>query len=186
MANHFYSLQGKLKTLLNECSAFSRKYPCHLRNGIPIDFLGKFNQLPMKTYSGYFHLSYISRLIFPSLGISSLIPGLFIARPLLGKLSCCQQNGMLAPAKPLRNGAQRKHACHSSVTFGGVTSRSWRTVSLLLHCLPEVWGSLSLSQYLSEAKEAQKRVAASWFHIRQLNPCGMPSGDLGSLEPEVT
>lgn len=102
---------------------------CHLRNGIPIDFLGKFNQLPMKTYSGCFHLSYISRLIFPSLGISSLNPGLFNACPLLGKLSCCQQNGMLAPAKPLRNEAQRKRACHSSVTSGGVTSKPWRTVS---------------------------------------------------------
>ena len=155
---------------------------CHLRNGIPIDFLGKFNQLPMKTYSGCFHLSYISRLIFPSLGISSLNPGLFNACPLLGKRSCCQQNGMLAPAKPLRNEARRKRACHSRVTSGGVTSRSWRTVSLLRHCLPEVWGSLSLPQYWREAKEAQKRVAASWFRIRELNPCGMLSGDLGSLE----
>lgn len=108
MANHFYSFQGKLKTLLNECSAFPGN-TCHLRNGIPARFPGKFSQLPMKTYSGCFYLGYISRLIFPSLGISSPNSGLFNSRPLLGKQSCCPAgNGTLAPTKPLRNGAQWK------------------------------------------------------------------------------
>lgn len=76
-ATHFYSLQGKMKTLLNEFLAFSREYPCNFRNGIPIDFLEKLNQSLIKTYSGHFHLSCISGLILLSLRISCLIPGLF-------------------------------------------------------------------------------------------------------------
>lgn len=89
IANHFYSLKGEMKTLLNECLAFSRKYLCNFTKSAPIDFLGGKaggraggrkegrKESPVKIYSGHFHLSCVSGLIFLPLRISCLIPGLF-------------------------------------------------------------------------------------------------------------
>lgn len=53
----------------------------------------------------------------------------------------------------LKNAVQHKRACHSSISFGRVTSRPCRTQFLLLHWLARGFGKLAALPILGEAKE---------------------------------
>lgn len=127
------------------------------RNGTPIDFLGN-QSISQSTSHQSKHTLAISTLAvsldwyFCHSKFPTSFQGYSKTCPLWGKQRCCQQNGMLAAAESRRNGAQQKRACHSSISFGRVSSRPCRTEFLLLHCLPGVLGSLPHSQYLGGIK----------------------------------
>lgn len=87
-------------------------------------------------HSGLFHVSYVSGLVFLSFKFPATFQGYSKICHLLGKLNCCQQNGMLAPAESLRNGPPQKRDCQFSILFERVTSRSCRAEFLPPHRLP--------------------------------------------------